>query len=579
MPRDQKVLGVINAHATALHFIAMMRDASRLAQEPHDEQRWTELLQRFHPGTRMLFQLLYPAHDPTNSALEYAGFLAYSLHDLAMKDNGVGYNDITYMGIVPGYLQHQDYELAFVDFAAAVRSDADPLRGGAQPCPVFNPLGSLSRALPLVLSFIQFETFPAYQTYPGSFKDDNERARCLDLATFYPNRSSYLQSITDLEEILTFGHSPLSGVHEPEKFIREKGGRTWIKTSVAFMSDWTPGFWEEVDSTAVPDESYFAVEMSAASETPAPRWTAYRRGNRLEIMADYATSGVEITVSADFPVAEIRKRTYSNGEWSGEVVLYKALHGQRHGKVVVFTLSDALNPKDLLIVELSRRPTTPDPLHHNNILDRQWFWNYRLSWGSASSTLPFWYELQEAYNTPNFSADPQVLASTVQSRSFSQQPDGTYSYRLRACSSVGCSEWTATLQVVVRMQPSAPDGLSIQVTSANGYVLSWGEATGLVTSYELYEATQPDFSNQVLAEVANPSLPNPLLNGLNQSLFGVSRSFEVRNKAPGTYYYRVHATNGQFAGPYTVLLLNGQPRPVVPGSASTTVTISPGGNP
>jgi hypothetical protein len=527
----------------------------------------------------MLFQLLYPAHDPTNSALEYAGFLAYSLHDLAMKDNGVGYNDITYMGIVPGYLQYQNYELAFVDFAAAVRSDADPLRDGAQPCPVFSPLGPLSRALPLVLSFIQFETFPAYQNYPGSFKDDNEWAACLNLAISYPNRSSYLQSITDLEEILTFGHSPLSRVHEPEKFIREKGGRTWIKTSVAFMSDWTPGFWEEVDSTAVPDESYFDVDMPAASETPDPRWTAYRRGDRLEIMADYATSGVEITVSADFPVAEIRKRTYSNGEWAGEVVLYTALHGQRQGNVTVFTLPDALNPKDLLIVELSRRPTTPGPLHHTNILDLQWFWNYQLFWGSASSTLPFWYELQGAYNNRGFTAAPQVLASTVQSRSFSQQPDGTYSYRLRACSNVGCSEWSATLPVVVRMQPSAPDGLSIQFTSANGYVLSWGEATGLVTGYELYEATQPDFSNQVLAEVANPSFTDPLLNGLNQSLFGVSRSFAVQNKAPGTYYYRVRATNGQFAGPYTVLLLNGQPRPVVPGSASTTVTISPGGNP
>jgi hypothetical protein len=224
---------------------------------------------------------------------------------------------------------------------------------------------------------------------------------------------------------------------------------------------------------------------------------------------------------------------------------------------VVFTLPDDLNPKDLLIVKLSRRPTTPGPLHHNNILDRQWFWNYRLSWGSASSTLPFWYELQEGYNTTSFTGPRQVLASTVQSRSFSQKPDGAYSYRLRACSNVGCSEWSATLQVVVRMQPSAPDGLSIQFTSVNGYVLSWGEATGLVTSYELYEATQPDFGNQVLAEVANPSFTDPLLNGLNQSLFGVSRSFAVQNKTPGTYYYRVRATNGQFAGPYTVLLLNG----------------------
>jgi len=51
-----------------------------------------------------------------------------------------------------------------------------------------------------------------------------------------------------------------------------------------------------------------------------------------------------------------------------------------------------------------------------------------------------------------------------------------------------------------RMQPSAPDGLSIQFPSANGYILSWGEATGLVTGSELYEATQPDFSNQVLEE-------------------------------------------------------------------------------
>jgi hypothetical protein len=184
VPGDQKALGVINAHATALHFIAMMR-AARLAHEPQDEQRWTELLERFHPGTRALFQLLYPAYDPGNSALKYPGFLGYSLADPAMKEgNGVGYNDITYMAIVPGYLQQQDYELAFVDTAAAVRSDSDPLRPGAQPCPVFSSLGPLSRALPLVLSFIQFETFPDIQTYPGSFNDDNERAGCLDLTDY-----------------------------------------------------------------------------------------------------------------------------------------------------------------------------------------------------------------------------------------------------------------------------------------------------------------------------------------------------------------------------------------------------------
>jgi hypothetical protein len=580
VPGDQKVLGAIAAHAFAIHFIAIMRDTSRLAKDTPNAQKWAELLQRYHPGTRALFRLLYPAYDGQNPATKYYGFLGYALDLKYLKDNGVGYTHITYMGSAPMYLHHNEYELAFVDAVQAARNDHDPLRTGAQPCPGTATLGTLTRVLPLVLSFIQTETFPDYANYPGTFANDTERQQCLDLVTSYPNTSHYLQSITDLEEILTFGHTPHTAVHDPTQFIQERGGRRWIRTNVEFHSDWVPGFWWEVPEANVPAEHFFAVNLSPARNHHTGSWTAYRQGKRLELMTDYPVRGIDITVAADFPVAAISKRTYSSGVWSNEVVLHTSLHGQQSGNRVIFSLpKEYAGPKDLLIVTLFQRPSRPGPLRHTNILDHQWLWNYDLSWSSASSQTPFWYELQETYNTATFTAmtPSEVLPSTTRRRSYTQKPDGTYSYRLRACNDFGCSEYTDVVGVEVHMQPSAPNGLSITYTGATSYALAWGVATGYVSGYELYEATLPNFSNQVLAEQVNlPPIGSDLLNGLNQSLNGISRSFVVSNKATGTYYYRVRAKNGNYAGPYTILSAGSQPLPVVmPASTTVTVTIAP----
>lgn len=118
-------------------------------------------------------------------------------------------------------------------------------------------------------------------------------------------------------------------------------------------------------------------------------------------------------------------------------------------------------------------------------------------------------------------------------------------------------------QVTTTLSPGAPSSITVPAGSATGkYTVSWGDAPGDVTAYELYEATSSNFSNEVLVH-----------NGTGKSKL-------ISGKSDGAYYYRVRACNGDACGAYrlgsnpTSVLLAGIPSSITVPSSSTTGSYS-----
>jgi YD repeat-containing protein len=79
-------------------------------------------------------------------------------------------------------------------------------------------------------------------------------------------------------------------------------------------------------------------------------------------------------------------------------------------------------------------------------------------------------------------------------------------------------------QVVSGTLPGVPASITVPASSTSGaYAISWGSATGTVTAYNLYQATNTSFSGQQLVYT------------------GTARSTTLAGRGSGTYYYRVRA--------------------------------------
>ncbi len=175
---------------------------------------------------------------------------------------------------------------------------------------------------------------------------------------------------------------------------------------------------------------------------------------------------------------------------------------------------------------------------------------YTLSWGPASGTVTH-YELQRNGST---------IQSGIERSRPETMPDGIWQYRVRACNSSGCSDYTAvkSVEVIYLPPPGAPGSISgpsiAYDTTGNGagYVLSWDQASGTVSRYELQR------------------------NGSTiQS--GSTRSKTESGVSAGAYNYRVRACNAAACGPYTaaksvdvVTAIASAPPSITPSAVGTT---------
>jgi YD repeat-containing protein len=151
---------------------------------------------------------------------------------------------------------------------------------------------------------------------------------------------------------------------------------------------------------------------------------------------------------------------------------------------------------------------------------------YTISWGAAAGTVTA-YRLYQATNSA-FSGEQLVYSGTALGAALSGRPNGSYYYRVNACLDDLCSSPRAgSNPVMVALPPGAPGWVTVPSTSATGaYTISWGSASGTVTAYELYEASNASFAAEV------------------QLYSGTALGAAVSGRANGTYFYRVRACNG-----------------------------------
>ena len=157
--------------------------------------------------------------------------------------------------------------------------------------------------------------------------------------------------------------------------------------------------------------------------------------------------------------------------------------------------------------------------------------SYTVSWTAGGTVTS--YELFEA-TASNFSTQTRIYLGAGTSVSISGHGNGTFYYRVRGCTGSACTAYrTGGNGVVITLPPSAPASISVPSTNTSGSIaVSWGAATGNVTTYELWEATNSGFTGETRVYNALP------------------RSALITGHQNGSYYFRARACNGAICGSY-----------------------------
>jgi YD repeat-containing protein len=175
--------------------------------------------------------------------------------------------------------------------------------------------------------------------------------------------------------------------------------------------------------------------------------------------------------------------------------------------------------------------------------------SYSIGWGAATGTFTA-YQLEESTSS-TFTTVTQLYSGTLRTFAITGKGSGTYFYRIRACNGPACSAWVnGSNSILVTRPPGVPASITIPASDPDGnYTVSWGSASGVLTAYELYEASNSSFTGAV--RVYNST----------------GTSFSVTGKGNGTFYYRVRACNVSQCSGYRT------------GSNSIVVTVPPSAPP
>jgi chitinase len=194
----------------------------------------------------------------------------------------------------------------------------------------------------------------------------------------------------------------------------------------------------------------------------------------------------------------------------------------------------ALNNLQALANASSNLPIPTAPVLNPIVVSSSSPNSYTVSWNSVpyASTYQLEQDLTSAFSNPVV-----VAQGTMLSKSFSNQPNGTYYYRVSASNSSGKSPYSNVQSVTINVptQLSAPILQPIDnPTGANQYQIKWSAVAG-AAGYTLKESTSSDFST-------------------SQTVYtGANTSFQVSGKAPGNYFYQVVAFAGSvISGPSNI---------------------------
>ena len=142
--------------------------------------------------------------------------------------------------------------------------------------------------------------------------------------------------------------------------------------------------------------------------------------------------------------------------------------------------------------------------------------------------VPASYTLQRRLNSGGWTTIQNTSAST---KAESGLGNGAYGYRVRGCSTVGCSSYSSIKTTNVAFAPGVPSSISVNLTTSytGSHTVSWNTASGSVTGYQLYRK----FGSGNYALVYS----------------GTSTSRPIDNLGAGSYTYRVRAykTTGSYS--------------------------------
>lgn len=168
-------------------------------------------------------------------------------------------------------------------------------------------------------------------------------------------------------------------------------------------------------------------------------------------------------------------------------------------------------------------PGTPGPL---TVTPAQSTGTFSIAWGTVTGTVTYTLEEQVSPTATWTAVNTSATSPTSRTR-----PDGSYSYRVRACAGATCGGYSNVASVTVLGTPGVPGSLGPNLTTGTAYTLSWGASTGTVTKYVLQERVGTAAWKNVHSSTTR------------------SKTFSDKDEA--VYEYRVQACNASFCSGFT----------------------------
>lgn len=151
---------------------------------------------------------------------------------------------------------------------------------------------------------------------------------------------------------------------------------------------------------------------------------------------------------------------------------------------------------------------------------------FTVTWAASATATS--YTLQQSANGGGWTT---VYSSAANGTTLNEAATGSYTLRVQACNSGGCSGYTTSNPVAVTIPPASAPSLSVPASSSNGsYSVSWSGVSG-ATSYTLQEQVNGGGWSTVQA------------NG--------NTSWSTSGRGNGTYGYHVQACNAGGCGPWS----------------------------
>lgn len=211
--------------------------------------------------------------------------------------------------------------------------------------------------------------------------------------------------------------------------------------------------------------------------------------------------------------------------------------------------SEYWEPLGSATVNVAKTPGMPASITPSTMLSTNG--SVTINWGVSSGTVSA-YQLEQ-YAYANGSWNP-IHSGIATNKSVTGLNNGTYQYRVRACNTVNgytsCSGWRYSPDVTVLKIPGVPGAISAPATDADGtFSLSWGAASGTVSSYRLEQKINSGAWSQIQSSTA--------------------RTASISVSGSGTYYYRVRACNTSGCSGYTANAPVNVSIPLAPPSTPT----------